>query len=84
MSLMTKAAENIFRQVLALNDEDRADLLDQLSLLEPSSDPEYVAAWKAEIKSRIDEIDSGRCKMIPADEAMRMIEKGMDDDGQTG
>ena len=67
---------------MALDEDDRVELIDQLSdTLEPSTDPEYVAAWEAEIKARLDDIDSGRAKMIPAEETIRLIRKqaGCDD-----
>ena len=42
---------------------------------EPVEEPadEVEAAWKEEIARRIADIDSGRMKTIPADEAERMI-----------
>ena len=80
---MTKSAQHILEQAIALDYDDRAELVELLAdTLEPSTDPEYVAAWEAEIEARLSEIDSGQATMIPVDEAMRMIERGVDDNGQ--
>ena len=48
-----------------------ADLSVDHGLVEPATD--VAAAWKDAIARRIAEVDSGRVKTIPADEAERMI-----------
>ena len=40
-----------------------------------ASDPETEAAWKTEIDRRIEEIQSGRVKGIPADKVLARIRK---------
>lgn len=43
----------------------------------PDEDTKLVeAAWSDEIRRRLDDIDHGRVKTIPADEAERMIRSG--------
>ena len=51
---MTKSAEHILEEALALDATDRMELVDRLSeTLEPNSDPEYTGvAWEAEGDSR--------------------------------
>jgi putative addiction module component (TIGR02574 family) len=52
-------------QALKLTPEDRAQLADRLitSLFE---DHEIESAWASEVERRIEEIESGRTKLIPA------------------
>jgi putative addiction module component (TIGR02574 family) len=52
-------------QALKLTPEDRAQLADRLitSIVE---DHEIESAWASEVERRIEEIESGRAKLIPA------------------
>jgi putative addiction module component (TIGR02574 family) len=72
----------IIASALQLPWADRERILEALqeSLIDetidhgPEEQPDEVeAAWSDEIARRIDDIDSGRVKTIPADEAERMI-----------
>ena len=56
-------------QALKLSPEERAQLADRLitSLFE---DHEIEGAWAAEVERRIEEIESGRAKLIPAAESI--------------
>ena len=74
---MTKAVEKILEEVNALNDAERDELFDMLRVAtEPSTDPEYIAAWDAEIRDRLADIESGTAKMIPWEQALEMIRRG--------
>ena len=61
------------RDVFALPDDERerfiVKLLDMFA--PPEEDPEVVAkreaAWAAEVRRRIEDIDSGRTELIPAE-----------------
>jgi len=57
--------EIIEAQALKLSPEERAQLADRLitSLFE---DHDIEDAWAAEVERRIEEIESGRAKLIPA------------------
>jgi len=74
--------EQITQSVLQWPAEKRLELIDALraSLIDPSVDhgpedpeKEVEAGWKDEIGKRIADIDSGRVKTIPADEAERIV-----------
>ncbi len=56
-------------QALELTPEERARLADRLitSLFE---DQEVEEAWSVEVERRIEEVESGRAKLIPAAEAI--------------
>lgn len=63
---MTEGTRDVFAQALALAAEDRAALIDALaeSLLEHDLSPE----WKAEIARRIEAVERGESRLIPAEE----------------
>ena len=64
--------EKLLAAALRLKPRDRAALADRLVESLPP-DPDVEAAWEAEIKKRIDEIESGAVKPIPWSIARRQI-----------
>jgi putative addiction module component (TIGR02574 family) len=66
---MPSELETIEAQALKLSPEERAQLADRLiaSLFE---DKEAEEAWAAEVERRIEEVEAGRSKLIPAGEAI--------------
>jgi len=66
---MSSQLEFVEAQALKLSAEERAELADRLiaSLFE---DHEIEEAWAVEVERRIEEIESGRAKLIPAAEAI--------------
>jgi putative addiction module component (TIGR02574 family) len=48
---------------------------DLLASLHEARDPEIEAAWDEEIRRRVEEIESGKAKLIPADEVFDEIRK---------
>lgn len=78
---MTKAAEQVLQQAMALKPSERIELAERLfesadDASRISTDPDYVAAWDAEIKRRIEQHQRGEAKTYSAEEALRMIEQG--------
>jgi putative addiction module component (TIGR02574 family) len=68
---MAARFEEITQVALALPLDERAKVASALlaSLDEPADDPAEVhAAWTAEIRSRIDDIRSGRVQAIPLEQ----------------
>jgi putative addiction module component (TIGR02574 family) len=55
--------------------EQVGELLDRLTEDLHASDPEIEAAWKTEVDRRIEEIQSGKVKGIPAEEVSARIQK---------
>jgi putative addiction module component (TIGR02574 family) len=77
---MTKSAQEIFERAKTLDFDERADLVERLAdTLEPSTDPQYLAAWEAEIRARIEAFERGESKGIPWREAIEQIERGEND-----
>jgi putative addiction module component (TIGR02574 family) len=71
---MNAIAKKLLDRALELEDTDRAELAALLiSSLDPHIDHDVEAAWDAEIKRRLDQIDSGEVTTIPWPEARRMI-----------
>lgn len=62
---MSSQLKFVEAEALKLTAEERAELADRLiaSIFE---DNEIEAAWEAEVERRIEEIESGRAKLIPA------------------
>ena len=74
---MSVELESIRAQALRLSDDERAALA--LALVESLEDRPFESledverAWDAEIKRRIDQIDSGDARFIPGDEAFTRL-----------
>ena len=66
---MSTQLEAVEAQALNLSVEERAKLADRLitSLFE---DHKIEDAWAAEVERRIEEIESGRAKLIPVSDAI--------------
>lgn len=66
---MASQFEMVESQAMKLSPEERSQLADRLiaSLFE---DHEIEAAWAAEVERRIEDIESGRAKLIPAADAI--------------
>ena len=73
---MSNLVDELAQRARALSAEDRARLAeDLLSTLQDKPDPEVEAAWDAEIRRRIDDIDTGRVATIPADEVFAEVRR---------
>jgi len=66
---MSTQLEIVEAQALRLTAEERAQLADRLisSLFE---DHDIESAWADEVERRIDEVESGHAKLVPAAEAI--------------
>ena len=73
---MSSLVDELAQKARALPAEDRARLAeDLLATLQDKPDPEVEAAWDAEIRRRIEDIDSGRVTTIPADEVFAEVRR---------
>jgi putative addiction module component (TIGR02574 family) len=71
---MDTQAEQLLQTALTLSPNDRAEIAAQLlESLDGEPDQDVEAAWAAEIKRRIDQIDRGEVELIPAEEVMRSM-----------
>jgi len=70
---MSAAVKDILEAALKLDPEQREELIDELSACLDATDlGEY---WEAEIKRRIDDVDSGRVKTVPAEDVFARLEQ---------
>jgi putative addiction module component (TIGR02574 family) len=72
---MTREVSKLLEQVLALSTHERGLVIDRLieSLDEEPADEGVEEAWAEEIKHRVDDIRSGRTKLIAGDEVRRRL-----------
>jgi putative addiction module component (TIGR02574 family) len=73
MAQMTPEVSKVLEKALTLSTRDRGLLIDQLiaSLDDGPAEEGVEEAWAVEIKRRVDDIQSGKVKMIPAEEVRR-------------
>jgi putative addiction module component (TIGR02574 family) len=70
---VSTAAKEILEAALKLDPQQREELIEELSAsLDATNLGEY---WEAEIRRRIDDVDSGRVKTVPADEVFARLEQ---------
>jgi putative addiction module component (TIGR02574 family) len=63
---MSPATEDILRAALALTEEERTELIEELFAARPDSgDLPFAPAWLSEIQRRSAEIDEGRVILTP-------------------
>ena len=81
---MSEDVAELLKRALALSPEARAALAGSLleSLDEEPGEEGAEAAWKEEIKRRIEEIDSGKVEMIPYQEVRRRLAARLSDAGK--
>jgi len=73
MGEMTPQASQVLERALDLSATDRGALIARLidSLEEGPTDEGVEQAWAAEIRRRVDEIRSGKARLIPEEEVRR-------------
>jgi putative addiction module component (TIGR02574 family) len=77
MAEMTPQVSEVLEKALALSTQERGLLIDHLieSLDEGPAEEGLEQAWDEEIKRRVDNIRSGRAKMIPGEQVLREFAK---------
>jgi hypothetical protein len=66
--------ESVLSQALELDEEERQLLALRLEAsLGEAKEPGYDAAWEAEIKRRVEELERGEVELIEWDDAMKFI-----------
>jgi putative addiction module component (TIGR02574 family) len=81
MGQMTSQVSEMLAKALMLSTQDRGLLIDRLieSLDEGPAEEGVEEAWGEEIKRRVDDIRSGKAKMIPGEEVLRQLAKEFPD-----
>jgi putative addiction module component (TIGR02574 family) len=75
MAQMTPQVSEVLEKALMLSAQDRGLLIDRLieSLDEGPAEEGVEEAWAEEIKRRVDDIRSGKAKMIPGEQVRRRL-----------
>lgn len=74
---MASQLEIVEAQALQLSPEERARLADRL-IASLTGDDEIEEAWAAEVERRVQEIESGGARLIPAAEAIARARAAID------
>ncbi len=82
MAEMTPQVSEVLEKALALSTQERGLLIDQLieSLDEGPVQDGVQEAWSEEIKRRVDDIRSGKVKMIPGEQVLRELAQEFPDE----
>lgn len=72
---MSDLVEELARKARALPPQERVRLAEELLATVHEIDPEVEAAWGEEIRRRIAEIDSGKAKLVPAEEVFAEVRR---------
>ena len=73
---MRDLVEDLSQRARALSPEDRAQPAEKLlESLHEDTDPDIEAAWDAEIRRRVAEVESGAVKLVPAEEVFDEIQR---------
>jgi putative addiction module component (TIGR02574 family) len=82
MSQMTSQVSEVLEKALALSIQDRGLLIDRLiqSLDDDPAEQGVEQAWADEIKSRVDDIESGKVEMIPGEQVLRELAQEFPDE----
>ena len=76
---MTPEARQLLKQALALDEKDRASMAGALlESLHGEVDQDAEEAWDAEIRRRIEDLDSGRVETIPWSEVKQRLFRDFD------
>ncbi|HLW88556.1 MAG TPA: addiction module protein [Terriglobales bacterium] len=82
MPQMTPKASEVLAQAMQLSPQEREFLIDRLvdSLDEGPAEAGAEEAWGDEIKSRVDEIRSGKVKLIPGEQVLQELAEDFPND----
>jgi putative addiction module component (TIGR02574 family) len=77
MAQMTPQVSEVLEKALTLSTQDRGLLIDRLieSLDDGPAEEGVEEAWAEEIRRRLDDVQSGRVKTIPAEQVLRRLAK---------
>ena len=74
-SMSSTLVEELSRRAQELTPDERVQLAEEILATIHSEDEEVDAAWDAEIKRRIAEIENGTAELIPAEEVFARLRR---------
>jgi putative addiction module component (TIGR02574 family) len=76
---MSGRAKELLKEALTLPVTERAELAGSLiESLDKTEDEQVLAAWETEIARRMSDIDSGKVKVVPLDEARQKLSSAIE------
>ncbi len=76
---MAAALEHILEEALALPDESKLTLAERLiESVNTHIPPEIEARQMAEVQRRVEEVQSGRVKLVPGEAALREVRDALE------
>jgi putative addiction module component (TIGR02574 family) len=72
---MSSLVDELSRKARALPPEERIRLAEELLSSVQDSDEQIEAAWAQEIERRLEEVENGTAKLIPAEEVFAEIRR---------
>ncbi len=78
---MSRKAEDVFADALALSDEEQQKLRELLEIRSVGdfASPEIERAWRKECDRRVEAMDRGDMELIPHDEVFKRIRRRFSD-----
>lgn len=70
---MNQLVDKLAEQAKQLNADERVALIETLLAQLPEPDPEWEAAWVAEVERRIAAVERGEDELIPAEKVMERL-----------
>lgn len=70
---MTAAVKHLLEEALRLAPEEREELVETL-LSHTKPDEEWSKEWEEEISRRMEDVRTGKAKLIPAEEVFRRMD----------
>lgn len=82
MAQVTPQVSELLEKALTLSTQDRGLLIDRLieSLDEGPGEEGVEQAWDKEVKRRVDDIRSGKAKMIPGEQVLQELAQEFPDE----
>ena len=77
LSVMSDLVSELAERAKALSAEDRARLAEELLATLDPHDEDIEAAWDVEILKRIEEVENGTVKLVPAEEAFAQVRRAL-------
>ncbi len=70
---MTGAVKHLVEEAMRLAPEEREELVETL-LSKHEPDEEWTKAWDEEIQKRLEDVKTGKAKLIPSEEVFRRMD----------
>ena len=75
-AIMSTLLTQLSQQAKTLSSEERATLAEELlASLQEAEEPAIEAAWDDEIRKRLDEVERGVAKLVPAEQVFAEIRR---------